>query len=555
MAVLVVDGLWWKEEVLVIAYVDNAAGEGPPDPPERPALDEEADSGWGEWLVWQAWGMVPVVGPATHMLYEFNKGNYTVASINAAFLAYDVVTWGGASLARGAEKGVAEGLSKQTTKIAAEKAAAKAALSSAEMTLKEAAEQGAKQIAEQSSKLAAQEASLKAAKKLAKDTVKAGQRKFLIVGPKQAAKKVAKKIIKDESMKLAAQQTATAAVKELSEATMKQASAALAQAAARESAARAAFEAATRRAAQVAAEQAAAKQAFEASLKSGLWGKVAQLFSFGLTSSSHGMHELMAVSQRVDFAHLPGVHPSPAMTNDETYGIAQVRHIPLRTLGESNFLRFYDYCNNGREQPLTKDMVTAPMAPVIRREFEECLRRSQGKLRQAAVRLWTGNTNHTYYKAVQAALISDNGGLLDHWVPFIRLLNNWLMTFPLAHPRATKRKSHMSKDKARSIPLGATYRVGMYCSSSFDKSWDDPAFNGLGGADVRWVFYIPAGCMNAADVSGISIFSENEVLLLPYTPIEIMHREVDVEEGVVTLYASVFRDGRHMDLNLPTLLV
>jgi hypothetical protein len=80
----------------------------------------------------------------------------------------------------------------------------------------------------------------------------------------------------------------------------------------------------------------------------------------------------------------------------------------------------------------------------------------------------------------------------------------------------------------------------MYAATSTDKSTAQGFSQG-----VKFEFHIPAGCLQACKVAELSEFpNENEVLLVPYSPIQI--RSIQSNGWVVV---DVARDSQDHDDN------
>jgi len=186
--------------------------------------------------------------------------------------------------------------------------------------------------------------------------------------------------------------------------------------------------------------------------------------------------------------------------------------------------------------------------------FDECFADQQGHIGEAAARLWT-YAEPAHYKAINNALITDNAGLLRLWTPFIRVLNNYMLSFHLSVDTITRRKSWLTHDEALAYRAGRTYRLGMYCATS-KKDWSEFPL-GVGGQDVRWVFSIPCGCFQACDIGQASLFgaAESEVLLVPFTPIIVDDHDICEITGVVTIHATLPRDGLALPDDLETIMV
>lgn len=248
----------------------------------------------------------------------------------------------------------------------------------------------------------------------------------------------------------------------------------------------------------------------------------------------------IAISQR----EVPGSLPSPLLTADEIMGHVQVAaaNIPQRTLQDSNFLRLY----NAWPREPSVALIDAMVCPALRVSFHRALKKVDGDIGKAAARLWTGEN---FYKALNLALVTDNAGLLQHFIGLIRVLNNYLLAYHLKADTTTRRQSRMTMDEANALQIDTLYRVGMYTASS--RSMSD--LSGVGGNQVVWYFSIPAECFQCFDLKEASFFPhEGEVLFVPYTPLIITRKEM--QGGRLCIYADVPKDGKFLPLDCPTIL-
>lgn len=248
---------------------------------------------------------------------------------------------------------------------------------------------------------------------------------------------------------------------------------------------------------------------------------------------------------------VPGTLPTPGLTPAESDGRAfiPVAKQPRRTLQASNFLRFY--CMFPRHPSLV--LLRGHVQGHVLSTFEQCLHSQGGHLGEAAARLWSFAAP-AHYKAINNAIITDNAGLLQHWTPLIRILNNYMLSFHLPSDTITRRKSWLDRSEAIALVIGTIYRIGMYCATS-RKSWASFP-GGLGGNQVRWEFTVPRSCFQACDIERASAFGalESEVLFVPFTPVLIDAVVTCSTTGVVTIYATLPRDGKALPDNLPTIM-
>eukprot|EP00927_Polykrikos_kofoidii_P031354 TRINITY_DN26987_c0_g3_i1.p1 TRINITY_DN26987_c0_g3~~TRINITY_DN26987_c0_g3_i1.p1 ORF type:complete len:447 (+),score=57.97 TRINITY_DN26987_c0_g3_i1:71-1411(+) len=249
--------------------------------------------------------------------------------------------------------------------------------------------------------------------------------------------------------------------------------------------------------------------------------------------------------------HVPGSLATPWLTPAEGDGRAfiPIEKQPRRTLTDSNFCRFYTTLPRRPSLPLLRSHLQGR----VLRTFDACLADQNGHIGQAAARVWS-YAAPAHYKAINNALMADNAALLRHWTPLIRVLNNYMLSFHLLQDTTTRRKSWLSRSEALAYRAGQTYRFGMYCATS-RKAWHEFP-QGVGGPDVRWEFTIPRGCFQACDIEQASLFgaSEREVLLVPFAPVTIDRHDICPATGVVTIFATLPRDGKALSDSLATIM-
>lgn len=245
----------------------------------------------------------------------------------------------------------------------------------------------------------------------------------------------------------------------------------------------------------------------------------------------------LACSQR----QMGSMLPTPALTREEMASY-RTHKVPLHSLAVSNFLRLYDGCSREPDQALIEFAIGDT---ALLKAFRKALNKVNGDIGMAVARLWTAQL----YRAINMALVTDNAGLLQHFMPLIRALNNYLLAFHPTTAVRTRRQSWMTAADAAQLIVGSTYRLGMYVASSRSHE----PLPGVGGDEVVWYFDIPASCFQAWDLTLVSFIGhEKEVLLVPYSPVTI--RQVNVQNGKTYIFADVPVDGRSLSLNLPTIL-
>mmetsp|Transcript_31638 Transcript_31638/g.58361 ORF Transcript_31638/g.58361 Transcript_31638/m.58361 type:complete len:437 (+) Transcript_31638:28-1338(+) len=249
--------------------------------------------------------------------------------------------------------------------------------------------------------------------------------------------------------------------------------------------------------------------------------------------------------------HIPGTWATPLLTPQESDGRAFIplTKQPRRTLAESNFLKFYTSLPRRPSLRLLQSHLQGRVLVT----FMACLADQRGHIGEAAARLWSYDAP-AHYKAINNALMSDNAALMRHWSPLIRVLNNYMLSFHLPMETITRRKSWLTRVEGLAYLVGRTYRFGMYCATS-KKDWPDfPP--GVGGQEVRWVFTVPRGCFQACDIEQASVFGavEREVLLVPFTPVTIDRHEICAMTGILTIHATLPKDGKAWPDDLETIM-
>jgi len=193
----------------------------------------------------------------------------------------------------------------------------------------------------------------------------------------------------------------------------------------------------------------------------------------------------------------------------------------------------------------------SPLLPSVQKRYAHFLAHPaiNGDVGKAAARMWT---DQDIYKALNAAVVSDNAGLLGHWVPFMRALNNHILRFQISNDVVTRRKSWLTRAQAERVLVNQNYRLPLYVATS-RKTFDDfPA--GVGGQLVRIEFRIPAHCFQTCDLQQCSLFpSEAEVILVPYSSVRVTDKQTDPTTGIITIAMAVFKDSQDMPLDMPSM--
>ena len=164
-------------------------------------------------------------------------------------------------------------------------------------------------------------------------------------------------------------------------------------------------------------------------------------------------------------------------------------------------------------------------------------------------------------RLVQRAILADDEEALERLMPYIKCLNAFILDEKglLARKTVTHRTSRMTKAQADSIQVGDKYRLGMYVATATRRSavdelreWQEGE---MGGRELKytWVFTIPKGCRQAAKISDVSAYAdEDEVLLVPYSAILVTGKSFDEETGMIQVDAKVLPDSYDEPLDLLT---
>jgi hypothetical protein len=205
----------------------------------------------------------------------------------------------------------------------------------------------------------------------------------------------------------------------------------------------------------------------------------------------------------------------------------------------TNFLRLY------RKTPVSpqKDQVSKTLPPSQQTIFENCVAHQNGHVGKACVRMWTHQECKPYEK-INNALLTDHSAELQNWMHFIRAFNHYLVhSWVTPLELVTYRGSRLSVEDLDRLITGKWYRISMYAATSTDKSTAQEFNQG-----VKFEFHIPAGCLQACKVAELSEFEdENEVLLVPYSPIRI--RSIQAIQNEVWVVVDVARDSKGHDYN------
>eukprot|EP01043_Picozoa_sp_COSAG02_P012198 COSAG02_NODE_468_length_21758_cov_41.206796_8_plen_583_part_00 len=245
---------------------------------------------------------------------------------------------------------------------------------------------------------------------------------------------------------------------------------------------------------------------------------------------------------------------------------------PLRTLGESAFLKCYDSLpapRTGRQlwtNPL--EAVADGLPTGFRRDtWEQVLRKIDqtqhastvlGRAGAACVRLWSENA---VFRLVQQVVLMDDVALLEPMMPFIKCLNAFILDKRglLKHTTTAYRASRMSRAQADALRVGEKYRLGMYvatstrkCATGSLKEWQEREMGG--STRYSWQFTIPKGCHQATEIHEVSAYGdEHEVLLVPYSAILVTGIRFDKGSGMTEVSADVLVDSYIEPLDLPTI--
>lgn len=238
------------------------------------------------------------------------------------------------------------------------------------------------------------------------------------------------------------------------------------------------------------------------------------------------------------------------------------------TFAQSGYKASYNQCGRPRDH---KDQWTNPMGTVQR-----CLPQAfdQAEWRQAVRKAPAGSTPlqtagaacaHLWTAGPVCRLINqvimddDNRQQLDRMMPFIRCFNDYLLSgSDLANDLMLFRTSRLTDEQAARIDVGSQYRVGMYVATSTTEAAVEQMRAWQAGEvgfepKVRWVFTVPAGCLQVCDLRSVSGYpNENEVTMVPYTAIRIDDKRSDAQG--TTISATVLRDAYAVSEALMTIL-
>ena len=238
-----------------------------------------------------------------------------------------------------------------------------------------------------------------------------------------------------------------------------------------------------------------------------------------------------------------------------------------RTFAQSGYKKSYDQCGRPRDgggqwaAPLEAVRSCLPRAFDLATWDQAVAQSGAGsdlhRAGSACARLWSGTPACRLIN--QVIMDDDNRPHLDRMMPFVRCLNEYLYSgTTLAAELTVYRTSRLTLEQAANIHTDTEYRIGMYVATSRTEAalaqvagWQAGETGAAPG--VRWVFTIPAGCLQVDDLRSVSAYaSEDEVLMIPYTAVRV-DRNVAIPGGT-TIYATVLRDAYIAPEDLPTIL-
>ena len=192
--------------------------------------------------------------------------------------------------------------------------------------------------------------------------------------------------------------------------------------------------------------------------------------------------------------------------------------VSAKHFNHTHFLRLY----RATPRRPTQDQVLQFLPPSQRDIFKKCLAKPSigGHVGKACVNMWTHDI-HTPYAKINNALLTDHSVELRNWVHFIRAFNRYLLdSWTPPRDMVTYRGSKLSAAAAQSLEVGQWYRISMYAATSMDKRVAEVFDHGM-----KFEFRIPKGCYQACRIASLSEYKdENEVLLVPYSPIRIIEK-------------------------------
>lgn len=180
-----------------------------------------------------------------------------------------------------------------------------------------------------------------------------------------------------------------------------------------------------------------------------------------------------------------------------------------KTLHNSNFFLAY---RQTRRVPTVEDVVTGLRA-ANQHEAANIFQSASGNVPMKAVRLWTSNA---IYKVLNQCLMKDQH--MEAFASLIRAINCWITANPFQQRCRTFRGSKVTPQQFSLCRKGEVYRPPYFIASSVSLN---QAFKFLAPGSPIIVFDIPAGCRNAAEISALNVYGENEILIPPYTPLKL----------------------------------
>jgi len=174
-------------------------------------------------------------------------------------------------------------------------------------------------------------------------------------------------------------------------------------------------------------------------------------------------------------------------------------------------------------------------------------------------------------RLVQQIVISENEELMDRIMPFIRCMTHFLLKERLTEPTTVYRSSRLTENQvehlrnllrdSRDQRTRLKCRIGMFTATSKTRSvakrmagWQQKEMGDGAAVKYFWEFKIPAGCKQAAHIRDISAKDEDEVVLVPYSAIEITSIVEDAASHEVTIFADVLADSYLEPLEIPTIV-
>jgi hypothetical protein len=218
----------------------------------------------------------------------------------------------------------------------------------------------------------------------------------------------------------------------------------------------------------------------------------------------------------------------------------QAAPFSTRVFADSNYLHLYDqYPKKPQSEPGAAVLIESTLKSLGRIDDAEQYRQHQASgigVAESAIALWTTNQNNDsqgsipLFVTLNRILVHDDRDILEKgWMLFVRLATNFLNREETCFQEETVvwRGSKVTKSQVAQFHVDLVIRPPMFVATTSNK---EQAKGFIGNAGYLISCVIPAGCRNAASVQALSIFQqEQEVLIPPYSPFRILR----IEDGVI----------------------